>query len=268
MSLIYTQLAQDTFQRPNENPLNPVNWTAIPATVALQIVSHECEGTDLSNTGAANYTGISWPNDQYIDITVQTVSGGSAAGGLVRSSADQTHGYELVLADIGGGVVTVEVVEISTSTVLFTFDTPFVPGVVFRLSAVGHLISLFQNGVSVGSATDSTNTSGFAGLQESPVTAFSDVQISNFAGGSVTSSGSASIGNSICKPAIIFGRAPNGVLSAVTTDGNGNIDLSGQTPSTVDTIGNSICTPVMIYGLAPNGQFQAVVTDGDGHLNS
>ncbi len=71
----------------------------------------------------------------------------------------------------------------------------------------------------------------------------------------------------IARPAIIYGRAPNGVLSAVTTDGNGNIDLSGQTPSGVDTIANGVPVVVMIYGRAPNGQMQAVTTDGDGQLS-
>ena len=75
------------------------------------------------------------------------------------------------------------------------------------------------------------------------------------------------IANGVCTPAMIYGRAPNGVMSAVTTDGNGNIDLSGQTPAFVDTIANSVCTPVTIYGRAPNGQLQAVTTDGDGQLS-
>jgi hypothetical protein len=74
------------------------------------------------------------------------------------------------------------------------------------------------------------------------------------------------IGNGIPKPCILFGRSTSGVLSAVTTDGNGNLNVTGST-STVDTIGNSIATPVQIFGRTSNGVLQAVTTDGNGNLN-
>lgn len=74
------------------------------------------------------------------------------------------------------------------------------------------------------------------------------------------------IPNSQCQPVMIYGRAPNGTLQAATTDGNGNLNLSGST-SAVDTITNNVPNPVMWYGRAPNGQLQAVTTDGTGKLN-
>lgn len=74
------------------------------------------------------------------------------------------------------------------------------------------------------------------------------------------------IANAVPKPCILYGRSPSGILSAITTDGNGALNASGST-SAVDTIGNSICTPTMIYGRAPDGTLQAVTTDGTGKLN-
>src|SRR5882724_6768284 len=35
------------------------------------------------------------------------------------------------------------------------------------------------------------------------------------------------INNSVPNPVMIYGRAPNGQLQAVTTDGNGNLSLAG-----------------------------------------
>jgi len=74
------------------------------------------------------------------------------------------------------------------------------------------------------------------------------------------------ISNGQPTPVMIYGRAPNGTLQAATTDGNGNLSLSGST-SAVDTIANGVPRPVMIYGRAPNGQLQAVTTDGTGKLS-
>lgn len=67
------------------------------------------------------------------------------------------------------------------------------------------------------------------------------------------------------QPVMIYGRAPNGTLQAATTDGNGNLNISGSS-SVVDTIGNTIPRPTMIYGRAPNGQLQAAAADGAGNL--
>lgn len=41
------------------------------------------------------------------------------------------------------------------------------------------------------------------------------------------------INNSVATPIQIFGRAPNGQLQAVTTDGNGNISIVGSSSGTV-----------------------------------
>jgi len=65
---------------------------------------------------------------------------------------------------------------------------------------------------------------------------------------------------------MIYARAANGNLYAITTDGQGNLNTSGST-STVDTISNTVPNPVMIYGRAPNGVLTAVTTDGNGNLS-
>lgn len=75
------------------------------------------------------------------------------------------------------------------------------------------------------------------------------------------------IGNSIPKPCQIFGRSPSGVMSAVSTDGSGNINSGGST-SAVDVVGNSIAVPVQIFGRSPSGVLTAVNTDGNGNLNA
>jgi len=64
------------------------------------------------------------------------------------------------------------------------------------------------------------------------------------------------INNTVPTPIVIYGRAPNGQLQAVS---------SGFV--TVETINNRVPRAIMIYGRAPNGQLQAVTTDGNGMLN-
>lgn len=73
------------------------------------------------------------------------------------------------------------------------------------------------------------------------------------------------ISNGQCTPAVIYARNPSGVLAAITTDGNGNLNLGSGT-SAVDTITNGVPKAVMIYGRAA-GVLTAVTTDGTGKLN-
>jgi hypothetical protein len=68
-----------------------------------------------------------------------------------------------------------------------------------------------------------------------------------------------------CKPVMIYGRNPSGGLAAITTDGNGNLNVTGST-SAVDIIANTVPLPIMIYGRAA-GILIAVTTDGTGKLS-
>jgi hypothetical protein len=267
----YTQLAQDTFIHANQNPIDAAHWTTFtPGFADLQILSNKCLAAATGLAGAA-YTGISWPANQYAEITIAVLSGAACEADIIlRSSADGNNCYDFGIVDNGDGTAFVFFESIVGGFVVGLFQNaavPFSAGDIFRASALGTTISFFQNGILLGSAIDSAVASGNAGVSFFTTTLVTEAQLSNFAGGSVSSGTLDTIGNGIARPAMIYGRAPNGVMSAVTTDGSGNIDLSGQTPSLVDTLGNSICTPVMIYGRAPDGTLQAVTTDGDGQLN-
>jgi len=70
MAFTYTTLAADTFQRANENPVNPAVWSddSADSIAACQIVSDELEPTAAESI--AVYTGITWPANQWAQYQV------------------------------------------------------------------------------------------------------------------------------------------------------------------------------------------------------
>ncbi len=284
------QLAIDMFNRADENPLaGGTNWGVLTGTGefgALKLASGLVQPISTSTWGLEVYKGIVWPNDQYAECILNANTGTTRFNLLqIRAAAGATgqNNYVILCANANLGVsqqMNIQKNVNGAGTSLSTFTaTPRVFDV-WRLEAKGTTLNAYQNGVLVSTVVDATFASGQPGMQMFNDTATASSSISAWEGGNASAAGLPAIPNGVipnaivdtinngaCRPVIIYGRAPNGVLSAVTTDGNGNIDLSGQTPSTVDIIGNSICTPVMIYGRAPNGQLQAVTTDGDGQLS-
>ncbi len=107
MSYILTQLASDNFNRSNEEPLNPTNWTTIPANTDLAIVSHKCVSGIANNAVKKLFTGVSFPNNQYLSITIGAIVSIPVIAynffGEIRSSLGLTAGYLFSLLANGDG---------------------------------------------------------------------------------------------------------------------------------------------------------------------
>jgi hypothetical protein len=207
----HTQLALDTFNRANENPLDSTRWSPLAPSGSfpnLQIVSDTCEPTVLlagEPQGAENYTGITWPNDQYAEVTVLTKTTNISNSGefdlILRSDSTQDNCYDFAFIDRANGTADVLILVIvgGNSTALFENSAlPFSIGDVFRAEALGSKLSFYQNGVLIGSVTDTTFASGIAGLYLAGTTLNSDIRVSNFSGGLVSAAANAifPLGNS------------------------------------------------------------------------
>src|SRR5579864_2542229 len=148
---IYTPIFIDTFQRANESPLNPANWTADSEfpTDTLQIVSHQCEAVNATDLfGAEQYTGLSLPNDQYVEITVGLFGGAqSALFALGRSAGTYDDSY-LARVTSGGSLVLLKSIGGSETTLGTATGPAIQAGDVLRLEMFGSTISLLYNGVS------------------------------------------------------------------------------------------------------------------------
>ena len=191
MSLVFTQLAQDSFQRANENPLSDGgNWTdGFGGASSLAIVNNQCVAPNDDESGLAYYTGIIWPNNQWAQVEVANEDLFGAEIYL------RNGGYRFVL-DAG------TVLPVSNWTALFgcestpdnvlipspgTYEPPNV-GDVIRFVVVGSTIYFYLNGNLVLSGIDNNNTAPFGGRVGLALTGVFDPHnpaFINFSGGSV-----------------------------------------------------------------------------------
>jgi hypothetical protein len=179
------QLASDNFTRANENPLANGVWTVEPTANGLQIVSNLCEASVVNGNSGSFYSGISWPADQYSEVTINSLNASGNILPQVRQSNTVRTGYELVLVGPTGTAQThaIRKFNAGASAVLTTFSVAPAVNDVWRLSAVGSVLTVYQNGVQVATAPDSTIASGSAGLSISCGTAVTDAKVSLWAGG-------------------------------------------------------------------------------------
>jgi len=135
----------------------------------------------------AFWSGTQFASNQFAQCNVGDagVSGGGGYGGpAVRCSAN--GGYVINWPQPGSG----NALYISLYSNTGSFSNlaaesvgPFTPGDVIRVTAVGSLITVYQNGVSVLSVSDSTLPSGAPGIGYA--VALSGVYLQNWAGGSL-----------------------------------------------------------------------------------
>ena len=159
-----TQLASDNFTE--YGPSYPVNlssgnWTLPSGFSALKVsASGVVEGTATS-TCVAEWTGLSWPNDQYSEVTFDgfgaaysgpAVRLGSSAGYAALCGLSSDHNIYIQTLNNGSNIA----------------SHGYTPGSndVIRLLVVGNVLSVYQNGSLVFSYTDTSNTftSGNAGI--------------------------------------------------------------------------------------------------------
>jgi hypothetical protein len=199
MSFIFTQLASDNFTRANENPLSQGgNWVDANFNNVLQVVSNKCEATVINANNSSAYTGISFSNDQYVEVTIQasgTPTNNSRVGLLDRwipSTPTNESGYRYFVTFNGNALPQSIPVEPgllnagSQSPIGSTFNLTINNGDVLRLAAVGNTLYFYQNGTLADTRVDNTLASGSPGLYILPQFALTDVQVPLWAAGSVT----------------------------------------------------------------------------------
>lgn len=197
MANTFTQLATDSFPQANENPLSSGgNWTTQTTGVFVpaQVISHTVSNTSLLGSvyNAGWYTGVSFPNDQYAEITVSAaVLTTSFAIAYVRATTGVDTDYNLVISGPSGAtaraflirrVAGVQTVLVGPVTITLTL------GDIFRIAVIGTTLSAFQNGVAIAgmsAVTDSSIVSGIPAISVQTQTTNNDTEISKFAAGSV-----------------------------------------------------------------------------------
>lgn len=163
-----TQLATDNFTRAAENPLSDGgSWAVQNSAQAFQLTaSQKCTANNSTPACSSYFNGsISWPNDQYSECTLgAALASGQYIGLAVRCQAGSALNYYCVLITLGSNNVLLARSVSGTGTTLSTGTATFTVGDVIRLSVQGTTLTVYKNGTSILTATDSTYTSGFPGL--------------------------------------------------------------------------------------------------------
>jgi hypothetical protein len=187
--LFLSQLASDNFFRTNESPLSSPPWSVASNAIqpGLQIVSHICQGSAINVDSVELYTGVSLPNDQYASATLAAgITGNANVAMGIRttdngSSENNMPGYFVrVTGNSNGGLWQVFN---PGSLILSGSGLTVSSGDVFTFAAIGVTIYFFQNGVMLGSVTDTGHSSGSAMLVAALGSTLNAVQYSNFACG-------------------------------------------------------------------------------------
>jgi hypothetical protein len=197
---IFTQVFVDTFQRPDEDPLNPAAYSVDPGSDAFALVSHAAVSSAAAiadgEVATAAFIGAVLSNDAYSEVTISAAAGVIIYEAFLRNDGNNETGFSCFFEDAfpGSPVFTISDpsdTPIASGPVAVTF------GDVLRFWCLGTTFGFDVNGVNklVGTSSAATigTTATLVGDNFNEVQ--SDLQFSRFAFGNVTSSGGGGGGN-------------------------------------------------------------------------
>lgn len=153
-------LASDDFNRSDSSDLGTV-WDVVSGTSNAQILSNRATTTTDNADHAEIYNGVSWPDDQWAAITVHSISSVSRVAAGVRWSGSAVTGY---IAECSPSQITLYRAVSGSWTSLGSYSGTVSGGDVVLLEASGSSLTVKQNGTTRITATDSSISSGAAGI--------------------------------------------------------------------------------------------------------
>jgi chitodextrinase len=197
-------LASDNFDRPNGGP--GANWTVIDSDP--RIVNQHLQETNTTdgNDSIAIYTALTWPADQYSQLTVQAATSHSGCAAIVRTKNDPVIEmyFVYVVGPLGprAQLVLAKFVR-HVYAELWSSVLPVNAGDVVYLSASGTTLTVKLNGTTLTTQTDGSITAaGYPGIDVTDYDgrgAPGDGQCDNWEGGAV--------GNLLAAPTNLAGTA-------------------------------------------------------------
>jgi hypothetical protein len=160
------QLGTDIFNRPNQNPITG-NWTTVAPvgsiTGTVQILSHTATEGSTTAFALAFWNAVAFPSNQYSEMSFSSFGSSSADGPSVRSTSGGNC-YATVYVNSASQLYIIKITAGSLTVLTGPVSVTFHLGDVLRLEAIGTALTAKINGVSQLSTTDSTFTSGAAGM--------------------------------------------------------------------------------------------------------
>src|SRR5256885_2160695 len=159
-------LASDAFNRPNENPIAG-NWSSV-AAANLQLLNNavRAASSSLGTNGVAFYNALTWPADQWSEVTIATlpteIGGGMGDNGPVVRIAANAATYYLAAAFANGSLELYRAIDNNFSQLLVAGTVA--TGDRLRLEVEGTTLRVYRNGVLLGRVPDAQMATGSAGL--------------------------------------------------------------------------------------------------------
>lgn len=228
------QLASDNFQRGSLG----ANWTQA-SHGGMTIASNVAVPATTGAVDGASYNAITWPNDQYSEVTAGTGFKAGAGANFIFplcrvGGTPAAPTYYVAFVENSGTVFIEKTVAGTTTNLTNPAITITVnDGDVYRLEVVGTTITFYQNGIPIQSQTDASITSGPAGMGSQAAATASLAPISLWAGGAPGYSVQGSLGAAGAGATISWSGPTSG---SVTADANGNYNTNDMLVSGTYTI--------------------------------
>jgi hypothetical protein len=158
-------LATDNFDRANAADLG-ANWTTQTGYATFGINTNACDSTSAGLNCGNWYSAISWPSDQYSQITLSATVAANSDAATVRAASAATTFYAggHNNGDAGNFSRRIWKLVAGAFTSLGTEAVNIVASDIIRLDVQGSNLELKVNGVSSITVTDAAIASGNAGI--------------------------------------------------------------------------------------------------------
>jgi hypothetical protein len=164
-------------------------WSPLPGLAKAQVVvgSPNVTEPNVVGTGAGQiWTGITWPNDQISEVTIQNLSNANASntvGLAVRFNSVVQSGYLAILNGLSGNLIVFKDVAGSVTQLGSTVTgLTFAAGDVVSFQAAGAGLTVYKNGQRIYFLYDTTFTSGSPGFDQNSGVSVSASQVSAWRG--------------------------------------------------------------------------------------
>jgi len=193
--VIRTPLAADDFNRASIG----TNWTGNysdqnASNANLGITGNRVRSTSTVVDATMTYNAVSLPDDQWAQITIPTLSTSSSSGARVLlrfGAAGSKNGYEMALARPGTNYYTSRIAKWTNgvfTSLAVENAIPWTAGDVLRGEVQGTTLRLYRNNTLVLSATDTTFSSGQAGITVY-TNALEGLELDDFVAGEISGGG-------------------------------------------------------------------------------
>jgi hypothetical protein len=169
--------ATDNFNRANANPIGG-NWSTVGGLTAMQVTNNAVTGTVHGTDNAVYWNANTFSNDQYSQFRVLSVS--HVYKGLIV----RCNGNNMYLAEVRDNSIAFWKYVNGAWTWLGSGSITQAAGDIFKFTATGTKLELFQNGISRGSVNDSSLTSGSPGIHS--MSSSTTDTIDDWEGGSIS----------------------------------------------------------------------------------